>query len=225
MFCNARYARSMARVSRRDREHELVQAARRLFDERGGLDAPIDEVARAAGINKALIYRHFASKEELQVHALVEYLAELGDRLEEPVTGDAWVRLAEVARRFARFGLDYPAFASSALALMREPVAELRGRVSEGVLVRLGEAMARCLRVLARVLAELDVEDADLLANVLYARSLGLVHLARLGAGVRTGAQGMPELFPIAPDEVERQCVDDALACAARRGGVLKEVS
>lgn len=215
----------MPRVSRRDREHEVVLAARRLFDERGGLDAPIDEVARAAGINKALIYRHFASKEELQVHALAEYLGELADRLEAPVTGTAEARLAEVARRFARFGLEYPAFASSAVALMREPVADLRERVSDGVLLRLGEGMARCLAVLAAVLRELEVEDADLLANVLYARSLGLLHLARLGAGVRRGAQGMPDLFPIDAAEVERQCVQDALACAAWRGGALEEVS
>lgn len=201
-------------------------AARRVFDERGVHDAPIEEVARAAGINKAIIYRHFASKEELYVHALVEYLAELAGRLEAPLPpGGDPARLAELTRRFVRFALQYPAFPGSALQLMREPVDSLRERVSPAVLLLLGEAMARCVGVLAGVLREgsasgaFSVEDADLAANALYARCLGLAHLARLGAGVRTGAQGMPELFPITAGEVERCCVDDALATAAAGRG------
>src|SRR4051812_11175080 len=64
-------------AARREREHEIVEATRRLFDERGLQDAPIEEIARAAGINRALIYRHFSSKEELFVATVTSYLAEL----------------------------------------------------------------------------------------------------------------------------------------------------
>ncbi len=67
---------------RREREREIVAATRALFDERGMQDAPIDEIARAVGINKALIYRCFASKEELFVLTLTSYLAELAKRLD-----------------------------------------------------------------------------------------------------------------------------------------------
>ena len=49
---------------RRERERELVQATRALFDERGMQDAPIEEIARAVGIARGLIYRQFSSKEE-----------------------------------------------------------------------------------------------------------------------------------------------------------------
>ena len=67
-----------ARASaRREREREIVDATRALFDERGVQDAPIEEIARAVGINKALIYRHFASKEELYVVTVTRYLSEL----------------------------------------------------------------------------------------------------------------------------------------------------
>src|SRR5919109_296389 len=62
---------------RRARERDIVDATRALFDERGMQDAPIEEIARAVGINKALIYRHFASKEELFVLTITHYLDEL----------------------------------------------------------------------------------------------------------------------------------------------------
>src|SRR3954466_6176551 len=62
---------------RADRERELVRATRALFDERGMQDAPIEEIARAVGIARGLIYRQFASKEELFVLTVTDYLDEL----------------------------------------------------------------------------------------------------------------------------------------------------
>jgi len=80
--------------ARRAREREIVAATRSLFDERGLQDAPIEDIARAVGINKALIYRHFSSKEELYVLTVTSYLAELSERLERtPETADAAARL------------------------------------------------------------------------------------------------------------------------------------
>jgi len=47
---------------RRARERTIIGATRALFDERGRREAPIDEIAHAARLNKALIYRSFDSK-------------------------------------------------------------------------------------------------------------------------------------------------------------------
>src|SRR3954447_11729318 len=69
--------------ARREREREIVEATRALFDERGVQDAPMEEIARAVGINKALIYRHFASQEELFVLTVTHYLGELAERFAE----------------------------------------------------------------------------------------------------------------------------------------------
>src|SRR4051812_50229705 len=66
----------------RERERELVRATRALFDERGMKDAPIEDIARAAGIARGLVYRSFSSKEELFVLAVTDYLAELAGALE-----------------------------------------------------------------------------------------------------------------------------------------------
>src|SRR3954464_7375369 len=110
-------------ATRRERERDLVAATRALFDERGVQDAPMEEIARAVGINKALIYRVFASKEELFVLTVTTYL----DELRELATSTQYVRGASDA--FPRFGLRYPAFLDCALSLMRRPAAELEKRV------------------------------------------------------------------------------------------------
>src|SRR6476619_6783351 len=72
-----------AAARRRVREAEIISATRRLFDERGVRDAQIEDIAKAVGINRAIIYRHFTGKEELFSLTLVEYLDELRQSLDE----------------------------------------------------------------------------------------------------------------------------------------------
>jgi AcrR family transcriptional regulator len=72
---------------RQVRERDLVAATRRLFDERGMQDAPIEEIARSVGIARGLIYRHFSSKEELFVLSVTDYLAELSEIIRTAMTG------------------------------------------------------------------------------------------------------------------------------------------
>jgi AcrR family transcriptional regulator len=205
--------------ARREREREIVEATRALFDERGVQDAPMEEIARAVGINKALIYRHFASQEELFVLTVTHYLAELADRFAEVDESlDPLTQLREVSERYVRFCLEYPAFLDCALSLMRRPYAELGERVSAGVLFRLGQGMSACLSRLSRVLAQgaetgvFRVEDPDFLANHLYAQGLGAMHLARVAAGVRELAPGVPQVFPIDVDDVLRTAIDTTFA-------------
>jgi AcrR family transcriptional regulator len=194
---------------RNQRERELVEATRALFDERGLQDAPMEEIARAVGINKALIYRVFASKEELFVLTVTHYLEELRE-----ATVGTRADLRDALDAFTRFCLRYPAFLDCALSLMRRPAAELRERVSEGVWLRLGRSMAACLAPLGAILERDGVADADFVANRLYTQVLGTMHLARIGAGVRESAPGVPDVFPLDPERVRLACVDDALALA-----------
>src|SRR5687767_15248261 len=93
-----------AATTRNQRERDLVEATRALFDERGLQDAPMDDIARAVGINKALIYRVFASKEELFVLTVTHYL----DELREGALGQPDLRGA--LDHFTRFCVRYPAF-------------------------------------------------------------------------------------------------------------------
>ena len=206
----------------RQRERDIVDATRALFDQRGMQDAPIDDIARAVGLSRALIYRHFSSKEELFVLTVTHYLDELegllaaaADDAEDPVA-----QLEALTGAFADFCLAYPAFLDCALSLMRRPAADLRESVSEAVWIRLGQGMAACLGVCARVLASgrdagtFTVADPDFVANHLWTSALGAMHLARLGVGVRQPANGVPDAFPIAAAEVRAAVVRAAVAIA-----------
>jgi AcrR family transcriptional regulator len=209
---------------RREREREILAATRVLFDERGMQDAPIEDIARAVGINKALIYRHFSSKEELFVLTLSSYLSDLAGQLDGvPSTLDPVGQLEDGWRRYTDFCLDHPAFLDCGLSLMRQPAVALQETISDAVWIRLGQSMAACLSRLARILALgaaeglFTVDDPDFTANHLYTQTLGTMHLARIGVGVRMGSSGVPEPFPIDPRRVQEACIADVLASVGAR--------
>lgn len=68
--------------ARRNRER-LLATAREIFAERG-TGAPLDEIARRAGIGNATMYRHFPTRHELIIAVYADEVAELcarGDAL------------------------------------------------------------------------------------------------------------------------------------------------
>jgi AcrR family transcriptional regulator len=172
---------------RRARERAIVEATRALFDERGLQDAGIDRIARRVGINKALIYRHFASKEELFALTTTRYLAEIRALLQavDGETSDAPERLRRGFEAFADYGIEHPAFLDCALSLLRQPATDLRAQVSGAVWLRLGRAIGACTGWLADILHDLGVAEPDLRANQLYLQAIGVLHLARSGVGLR----------------------------------------
>jgi len=213
-------AASQTASPRRVRERELVLATRALFDEKGMQDAPIEEIAKAVGIARGLIYRHFSSKEELFMLTVTDYLDELEGELVSAInpTSEPAIQLECCAEAFASYCQRYPAFLDSSLSLMRRPARELHGIVSESVWLRLGQGMSGCLAQLAQVLERgraagtFSVEDADYTANVMWTQMLGVMHLARIRIGVRQLAPGVPGIFPVAPEQIVRTCVASALA-------------
>src|SRR5918996_2834856 len=166
---------------RQVRERDLVTATRRLFDERGMQDAPIEEIAQSVGIARGLIYRQFPSKEELFVLTVTDYLAELSELIGTAMTGsdDPGRQLDLVTEAYARFCLRYPAFLDCSLSLMRRPAMELKDEVSESVWLRLGQGMASCIEPLTQILRDLGTSDPEYTSNLLWTQTLGTMHLAR----------------------------------------------
>jgi AcrR family transcriptional regulator len=214
--------RSAAAVRRRARENKILEATRALFDERGVRDAQIEDIARAVGINRAIIYRHFSGKEELFALTLVGYLEELDTRLAAAdVPGAApRSRLQLLTEAFVDFGIEYPAFVDCAQTLMRRPGPELLEEISEGAVYRLGRGIATCLarvvEVLVAGIADHSFPDRDvhLLANTLYAMGLGGMQLARVGMLVKEAAPGVPTVAPLSAEQVKSHVVATALAMA-----------
>ncbi len=63
------------RLAASDRRKQLIDIAMKLFSEQGFDGTSTREIAEAAGINEAIIFRHFKTKEDL-------YWAVLADRIE-----------------------------------------------------------------------------------------------------------------------------------------------
>lgn len=211
---------------RRTREQELVAATRRLFDERGMQDAPIEDIAKAVGIARGLIYRQFSSKEELYVLTVTDYLDELAGLQEAALAtaDDPVTRLVRLLEAYAGFCQRYPAFLDCSMSLMHRPARDLHAIVSESVWLRLGQGMARCIDALAGVLRDgcdagvFDVDDADYTANILWTQTLGAMHLARIRVGVRQLAPGVPGLFAVRAEDIARTCVQSGLATVGAAG-------
>lgn len=180
----------------------------------------MDEIAKLVGINRALIYRYFESKEELFVLTVTRYLDEITDLARASVDpgNSPEDQLASAWGVFASYCLEHPAFLDCSLSLMRRPARELRQRVSESTWFRLGQSMSACLAVTIEIVsrgAELGVfrtEDPAFTTNCLYTQTLGIMHMARIGVGVSEIAPGVPQVFPVTDEQVRDACLRNAFA-------------
>jgi AcrR family transcriptional regulator len=207
------------RAARRD---EIIAATRALFDERGVRDAQIEDIARAVGINRAIIYRHFTGKEELFAVTLVGYLHELDAALTAGTRTDATPRhrLEQVVTAFFDYGVEHPAFVDCAQTLLRRRGTELFEEVGGETMIELGTAMSACLAHVVRILrdgaeqGEFHASDPSLVANVLYAQGLGALNLAHLQWSVREHNTGLPVVDDVSSETLRGYLVDGALAIA-----------
>jgi AcrR family transcriptional regulator len=214
--------RTSTAVRRRARETAILAATRTLFDERGVAEAQIEDIARAVGINRAIVYRHFTGKEELFALALVGYLDELTAALTDAAARDRKPRdqLAALVSAFVDYGVAHPAFVDCAHSLMRRTGTELFDEISEGAMLRLGRGIASCLAVLRRTLeagvesGDFTVADPVLLSNTLYATGLGGLQLARVGLVIDEAAPGVPKVGRVGADQVKALLLTSALGMA-----------
>jgi AcrR family transcriptional regulator len=91
------------------RNHDAVLAAAKAVFARSGTDAPMEDVARAAGVGKGTLYRRFPTREHLFAAILQDRVDELDASarlaLREP---DAWRALSEWLELYDRCATEYP---------------------------------------------------------------------------------------------------------------------
>jgi len=198
-----------------------------LFDERGVQDARVDDIARAAGLNKALIYRAFSSKDEIFALTVTSYLDELRALTDEAESiPDGTERLREVLTVFADFCMTYPAFLDCGLSLLRRPALELREMLSDAAWFRVSRAVGRCVGVVQRALEvavaqnAIEVDDPGFLAGRLLTQMMGSLHLCRAGVSLREPLPGAVIAVALEPEQVRDACIRDALAVAGVGHGV-----
>ncbi len=71
-------AHGNGRMAGEQRRSQIVRVAMRLFSRRGFRGTTTKEIARAAGVSEAMVFRHFATKEELY-SAIIDDKACAGD--------------------------------------------------------------------------------------------------------------------------------------------------
>jgi len=201
----------MAIVERRaQRTREILDATRRLCYEHLMRDAQIEDIARAVGINRAIIYRHFTTKEELFAMTLVDYLNELEERLTasraEGLT--PLERIDILTTEFLDYGTEYPAFVDCAQSLLKHRGSELLEQISLDRLTELGAAINRCFDHITDAIragnesGEFDVEDPELIANIMYTQGLGILNLVTFQRSIRELSTGLPAMDNLPMPEV-----------------------
>jgi AcrR family transcriptional regulator len=75
------------RLTAEERRTGILDAALAVFSQRGYHPASIDDIASEAGVSKALIYEHFASKQELYADLIARNARELNQRVAGALVG------------------------------------------------------------------------------------------------------------------------------------------
>lgn len=201
----------MAIVERRaQRTREILDATRLLFDERRMREAQIEDIARAVGINRAIIYRHFTTKEELFAMTLVDYLNELETQLAKSADEDLTPaeRLDIITTEFFAYGAEYPAFVDCAQSLLRHRGTELLDQISIERLTELGAAINRCFDHITQAIragnetGDFNVADPELIANIMYTEGLGILNLVTFQRSIRELNSGLPAMEHLPMPEV-----------------------
>jgi AcrR family transcriptional regulator len=199
--------------ARQQQERRVVDAVRQLLDE-GVQDPSIDEISRCGRMSKAIIYRHVSSKEELYLLALCSYQEEFAAILQEiPETMDPQAQLNKIAHRYIAFCQRYPAYVDCTAGLHRQQtMGSLSPQVAPALLQRVTAVVAAVNTRITRALAagrdkgvfDIPIDNLDLVTWLIYTAILGVMQGARQKVGIREGASGHPEVFPIARDDITR---------------------
>lgn len=149
-----------------DTREAILDAARKLFAEKGYDAASIRGIATAAGVDPALVHHYFGNKEQLFL-ATMNIPINPADIIEQVGVGDREGAGERLVRAFLGVW-DSPVGAAGAALLRSAVSSELGARM-------LREFVSR--QILRRVLKELKMEDephADLRANLVGTQLVGL---------------------------------------------------
>jgi len=100
----------MARPKSQDKRNAILDAATRLFAERGLAAAPTSEISKLAGVAEGTLFTYFGTKDELINSLYRELKLELGDAMmsDFPRKESARTRLRHVWDRYVRWGIANP---------------------------------------------------------------------------------------------------------------------
>ncbi len=167
---------TLPRQRARETRTKILDAARRLFGDRGFGQATIEDIAGAAGVSNGALYHHFASKEELFKAILTDHISDQHLEISALVPAAS---LREVLERFASYWFEHlrkdhendPLFAEVWAQAARNPWARqaMTGFIRDGA-----SLIENALRIGQEAgLIRPDV-DRHAIATLMYATMQGL---------------------------------------------------
>lgn len=160
--------RGRPRTESADTRDRILTAAREEFSERGYEKTSVRGIAKAAGVDPALVHHYFGTKEQI-FEAAVEVAFAPAQNAPETVAEGPLDGVGERLTRFI-FGIwENPATRTPLLAVVRSAV---NNEAAAAVFRRLVVS-----QVLGRVAARLDLPDGDLRAELAAAQLVGTAML------------------------------------------------
>ena len=167
---------TLPRQRARETRMKILDAARKLFGNRGFGEATVEDIAAAAGVSNGALYHHFASKEELFKAILTDHISDQHLDISALVPAAS---LREVLERFASYWFEHlrrdheddPLFAEVWAQAARDPWARqaMTGFVRDGA-----SLIENALRIGQETgLIRPDV-DRHAVATLMYAMMQGL---------------------------------------------------
>jgi len=136
-------ARRLRADAARNRE-AVVSAAQEVFAE-AGLDAPLEEIARRAGVGIGTLYRRFPSREQLISAALIDKITAYADAAEQALAEpDPWAGFTGFVRRICAMQAGDRGLADLLLITLApgEQLEAVRARANRNVIALIDRAKA-----------------------------------------------------------------------------------
>lgn len=186
------------RLTAEERRTGILDSALAVFSEGGYHSSSIDDIAREAGVSKALIYEHFASKQELYADLIARNARELTQRISAALVG------VEVDSGATRLAVGLEAF----FAFVEERRDAWRMLFREA-------ADPETAAVLDRMLEQVTAEVTVLISQDPGARALGSAEdrraLRLLAEMLVGGMQSMANWWSSNPEAPRQQMVEIAM--------------
>ncbi|WP_027718913.1 TetR/AcrR family transcriptional regulator [Desulfovirgula thermocuniculi] len=157
-------------AEREVRRNLILDTAVKIFAERPFEKVSLREIAAAAGISPASIYRYFADRDDLFVEAFIREGKVLLSYLEELFTGTGMVSLEKMAVAYIDFLFDHDTFFKMMTYFM------MSGKISKESLVKLNEMARQILNIFDRAFLGHGIkENVRLYSHVFFASLNGIM--------------------------------------------------
>jgi len=149
---HGRPGRPASETIRSRRREEILEAAIRLFAERGYSGANTQALADMLAVGKGTIYRYYSTKRELFLAAVDRVMRKLNEAIEAAVSSasDPLERMAQVVRAYLSYFAEHPEYVE--LLIMER--AEFKDRPKPTYFVNRDANKERWLEKLRRTMAE-----------------------------------------------------------------------